>query len=126
METKGLEKLFSERLHMELQSFKGSVLSQTKGEIFESSYKIEFYVNTYKVLLENAGDFEEDMVRSLLCMDSSILESLYLEWLTHDDGIYDGLGEYVRSEIENIVNYQNALSCRKEKINGKEIKDKAS
>lgn len=110
MEPKELEKLFSERLYMELQIFKDFVLSQTKGSIFESSYKIQFYVNTYKILSESAGDLDKDTVRSLLYMDSSILESLYLEWLAYDDGLFDGLREYVASEIENIANYENTLS----------------
>ena len=49
MDEKELKELLRERLHMELQLFKDSMLLKEKEDIFRASYEIEIYVNLYEI-----------------------------------------------------------------------------
>ena len=118
MEEKELKELLSEKLHVELHLFKDSMLCKTKMEIYESSYKIEVYVNVYEILMEEVENLEIETVRGVLHWRYGILESLYEEWLGRDDNSFDELKSYVGSELG--VMAQGDISCRKEKEDGEE------
>ena len=53
MDLKELKDLLLKRLHIELQLFKDSILRQSKEEVYKSSYKIEVFVNSYEILVED-------------------------------------------------------------------------
>ena len=118
MEEKELRELFLERLHIELHLFKDSMLRKTKKEIYEASYKIEVFVNVYEILMEEVENLDIETVRGILHWRYGILESLYEEWLGHDDNSFDELKSYVGSELG--VMAQGDISCRREREDGEE------
>lgn len=120
MDIKELKDLLSKRLHIELQLFKDSILRQTKEEIYTSSYKIEFFVNSYEILLENMERLKGNMVRGLLYQNFGILEFLYQEWLTREDCIFDELGAYISGELGEIAKI-NTPARKKEDTDGTEL-----
>ena len=95
-----LKDILGERLHIELQLFRDTVLQQTKEEIYNSSYKIEVFVNAYEILLGEMEHLDEDTVRGLLDQDTGILDPLYQEWLTQEDGFFEEFKSYVESWLE--------------------------
>ena len=107
MDIKELRDLLSKRLYIELQLFKDSKLRQEKEDIFKSSYEIEIYVNLYEVLLAYLGDLQENAIRGLLNLKFGILEFLYQEWLTREDGFLDELRAYACSEMETVPELGN-------------------
>lgn len=118
MEKKELKELLSEKLHVELYLFKESMLCKTKMEIYESSYKIEVYVNVYEILMEEVENLDIETVRGVLHWRYGILESLYEEWLGYRDDAYDELKAYVGSELR--VMSQEDVTCRREREDGEE------
>ena len=102
MDEKELRELFRERLHIELQIFKDSMLQKEKEDIFKVSYKTEIYVNLYEIFAANADNLKSDTIRMLLNLNVGILESVYQEWLKEEDGFYDELRDYACRELENI------------------------
>ena len=119
MEEKELKELFSERLHVELYLFKDSMLQKTKKEIYEASYKIEVYVNMYEILMEEVQNLGIETVRGILYWKYGILESLYEEWLGHDDNSFDELKSYVEGELGAMA--QGDISCRRENEDGEKL-----
>ncbi|MEZ3462623.1 MAG: DUF3848 domain-containing protein [Lachnospiraceae bacterium] len=89
MDLKELRDLLLKRLHIELQLFKDSILRQSKEEVYKSSYKIEVFVNSYEILVEDMEGLDEDTVRGLLYQNFGILDFLYQEWLTREDCVFD-------------------------------------
>ncbi len=77
MDEKELRELLRERLHMELQLFKDSLLRKEKEDIFRDSYKIEIYVNLYEIFAAHADSLTADMIRRLLHLNVGILETVY-------------------------------------------------
>ena len=116
MEEKELKELLLERLHIELQLFRDSMLRKTKEDIYEASYKIEVFVNLYEILLEDVGNMDAETMRGLICWEHGILEALYQEWLTRDDGSYDELRAYAVDEVRGIAQSEK----RKELEDGSE------
>ena len=102
MDEKELRELFRERLHMELQIFKDSMLQKEKEDIFKDSYRIEIYVNLYEIFAAYADNLKNDTIRKLLNLNSGILESVYREWLKEEDSFFDELRDYACRELENI------------------------
>lgn len=102
MDEKELRKLLQERLHMELLLFKDSMLQKEKEDIFKASYKIEIYVNFYEIFAVHVDNLPSDTIRRLLNLNFGILESIYQEWLTREDGFFDELRTYAYSELKNI------------------------
>ena len=102
MDEKELRELFRERLHMELQRFKDSMLQKEKEDILKDSYRIEIYVNLYEIFAAYADNLKSGTIRRLLNFSSGILESVYQEWLRQEDGFYYELRDYAYSELENI------------------------
>ena len=102
MDEKELRELFRERLHMELQLFKDSMLQKDKEDIYMASYKTEIYVNLYEIFAAHADSLPCDTIRKLLNLNFGILEAVYQEWLGEEDSFYDELKAYACSELENI------------------------
>lgn len=102
MDEKELRGLLLQRLHMELQIFKDSMLLKNKEDIFAASYKIEIYVNLYEIFVEHAKLLKKDSIRGLLNLKCGILESFYQEWMGWKDGLYDELSVYVCDKLELI------------------------
>lgn len=123
MEENELRGLLSERLHMELQLFKDSMLRKTKKDIYEASYKIEIFVNVYEILMEEVENLDMETVRRALHWRHGILESLYAEWLGREDSSFGELKTYVGRELEAMA--REGISGRKEEGDGKEP-DKAA
>ena len=121
MEEKELKELLLERLHVELQLFKDSMLCKTKEDIYEGSYKIEVFVNVYEIPMEEIRNLDAETVRGLIYWKHGILESLYQEWLTRDDGSFDELKAYVGDEVRGIAQQEN----RKELKDGADISQAA-
>ena len=119
MSEKELKELLLERLHIELNLFKDSMLQKEKGEIYEASFKIEIFINIYEILLEDVEGLGMDEVRRLLHFKYGILEALYQEWLTRDDGSYDELKDYVNDEVRVIAQPED--SSKKEEEDGTEF-----
>ena len=107
MDEKELRELFRERLHMELQLFKDSMLQKEKEDIFRDSYRIEIYVNLYEIFAAYADHLKSGTIRRLLNLNFGILEAVYQEWLREEDGFYYELRDYACRELENISETRN-------------------
>lgn len=103
MEEKKLKELLLERLHLEVQLFKDSMLRRSKADIYAGSYKIELYVNLYEILVMETERMQEPLLRKLLYQRSGILDAFYEEWLTKDDSFYTELRDYAEDELEVIL-----------------------
>ena len=99
MEEKKLREMFLERLHLEINLFKDSMLHSSKTDIFSGSYKIEVYVNLYEILVTEAEEMQEPLLRKLLYQRSGILDIFYEEWMEYPDGFYNEVSEYARDEL---------------------------
>lgn len=89
-----IKETFCRRIHGELQSFKEELLKESREVIYDSSYKIEVFVNLYGILAEFSGEMTGEAMENMLQEDPGILETLYQEWLKHEDGFYGELKEY--------------------------------
>ncbi len=120
MDLKELKDLLLKRLHIELQLFKDSILRQSKEEVYKSSYKIEVFVNSYEILVEDMEGLDEDTVRGLLYQNFGILDFLYQEWLTREDCVFDELKAYISGEL-GVIAKINSPVCGKEGADGTEF-----
>lgn len=119
-----LRDLFSERLYLELQLFKDSMLRKEKYDIFKSSYEIEIYVNLYEIFMAHINNLDIDTMRRLLRLPFGILEYIYQEWLTREDGFYDELKTYACDELE-VLSELGSSNHRKDGVDGTGV-DKAA
>ena len=102
MDERGLREIFLERLHLEVQLFKDSMLRKSKADIYAGSYKIELYVNLYEILVMEAERMSEPLLRKLLYQRSGILDAFYEEWMNKDDSFYTELRDHAEDELEVI------------------------
>ena len=107
MDKSELQELLSTRLYIELQMFKDSLLQMEKEDIFKSSYKIEVYVNLYEIFTIHTEDLEADTMRRLLNLKFGIMEHIYQEWLSQEDGFFDELKKYACDELEILSEFGN-------------------
>lgn len=124
MDENELRDLLSKRLYIELQLFKDSMLQKEKGDIFQSSYEVEIYVNLYKIFMMHIDNLDIDTMRRLLNLKTGIMEQLYQEWLSREDGFFDELREYACDELKVISELGN-LDCGEEGKDGTGL-DKAA
>ena len=117
MDENELRDLLSKRLYIELQLFKDSMMQKEKEDIFKSSYEIEIYVNLYEIFMVNIGSLDVDTIRRLLNFKFGILEHIYQEWLSREDGFFDELKEYACEELEVLSEFGN-LNRRREGADG--------
>lgn len=94
-----IKELFYKRIYAELLNFKNDMLTQDKEIIYRSSYKIEFFVNVYEILVDQAKKQSEAVLYRLVYQCTGILESLYEEWLRMEDNAFSELQEYVHNEL---------------------------
>ena len=113
MDEKELRELLRERLHVELQIFKDSLLQREKEDIFRASYATEIYVNLYEIFAVHTDSLQCDIIRKLLNLRFGILEAVYQGWLGKEDSFYDELRTYACRELENISEV-NISDCGKE------------
>lgn len=119
MDEKELRELLQARLHMELQLFKDSMLQKGKEDIFNTSYRIEIYVDLYEILLSHAENLQGSMIRELLGLGFGILDHLYQEWMDREVSFYAELREYACYELEAIPKKVD-LNAGKEEKDGTE------
>lgn len=124
MDENELRDLLSKRLYIELQLFKESMLQKGKGDIFQSSYEVEIYVNLYEIFMMHIDNLDIDTMRRLLNLKTGIMEQLYQEWLSREDGFFDELREYACDELKVISELGN-LDCGEEGKDGTGL-DKAA
>ena len=102
MDERELRETFLEKLHLEVQLFKDSMLRKSKADIYAGSYKIELYVNLYEILVAEVERMPEPLLRRLLYQRSGILDAFYEEWLNKDDSFYTEPRDYAEDELEVI------------------------
>lgn len=102
MDENTLKNLLWQRLYLELQVFKYSVLQQSKEEIYHSSYRIEIFVNIYEILMEELENLDEETMTVLIYQNGSILRFFYEEWMAGEGSIFDELKTCVINELDNI------------------------
>ena len=112
-----LRDLLSKRLYIELQLFKDSMLQKEKKDIFKSSYEIESYVNLYEIFIIHTDNLDADTMRRLLNLKFGIMEHIYQEWLSREDGFFDKLKKYACDELEILSEFGNP-NCREEGEDG--------
>lgn len=100
MDERELRQIFLEKLHVEINLFKDTMLNKSKADIYAGSYMIEVYVNLYDILVAETERMQEPLLRKLLYQNFGILDTLYVEWLNQDDSFYAELRDYVENEIE--------------------------
>ena len=94
-----IKELFYKRIYAELLNFKNDMLTQDKEIIYRSSYKIEFFVNVYEILVDQAEKQSEAVLYRLVYQCTGLLDSLYEEWLRMEDNAFSELQEYVHNEL---------------------------
>lgn len=124
MDKEKLKDLLLQRLYIELQLFKDSMLLQGKDDIFNASYEIEVYVNLYEILAAHIDNLPEDMMRRLLGLNFGILEYIYQEWLKREDSFYEELRACACDELETISELE-CMDCGKEDEDGAEFNQAA-
>ena len=115
MDERQLREVFLERLHIEIQLFKDSMLRKSRADIYAASYRIELYVNLYEILVEQVEKMPGKLIRAMVYYPGGILDVFYEEWLKKDDSFYTELRDYVEDELEVI-----SASGRKEDENGED------
>ena len=115
MDERQLREVFLERLHIEIQLFKDSMLRKSKADIYAAGYRIELYACLYEILVEQVERMPEELMRAMVYHPCSILDAFYDEWLRKDDSFYTELRDYVEDELEVI-----SASGRKEDENGED------
>lgn len=118
MDENTLKNLLWQRLYLELQVFKYSVLQQSKEEIYHSSYQIEIFVNIYEILMEELEDLDEETMTVLLYQNGSILVFFYEEWLAREDSIYEELKNCIIDELDNVGGLYDTLYGKEDEDNG--------
>ena len=106
MDENELRDLLSKRLYIELQLFKDSMLQKEKEDIFKSSYEIESYVNLYEIFMVHTNNLDADTIRRLLNLKFGIMEHIYQEWLSREDGFFDELKKYTCDELEILSEFE--------------------
>ena len=109
MDEKQLREVFLERLHIEIQLFKDSMLRKSKADIYAAGYRIELYACLYEILTEQAESMPEMLMRAMVYHPCSILDVFYEEWLKRADGFYTEIGDYVEDELKAIL--ASAAAC---------------
>ena len=94
-----IKELFYKRIYAELLNFKNDMLTQDKEIIYRSSYKIEFFVNVYEILVDQVEKQSDAVLYRLVYQCTGILESLYEEWLRMEDNAFSELREYIHNEL---------------------------
>lgn len=118
MDEKELREILLDRLHLEVQLFKDSMLRKSKSDIYASSYKIETYINLHEILADQVGQMKKPLLRKLLYQPSGILDAFYEEWLTRDDDSYMELHDYVEDEL-NIISASRIYKAKEDEYGGK-------
>lgn len=124
MDREKLKGLLLQRLYIELQVFKDSILQKGKEDIFNASYEIEAYVNLYEILAAHVENLKTGMIRKLLRLDRGILEHIYLEWLTQEDSFYEALRAFACGELEGISGL-GCMDCGKGEEDGAKLNQAA-
>ena len=118
MDERQLREVFLERLHIEIQLFKDSMLRKSKVDIYDASYRIEMFVNLYEILVELAEKMPEALIRAMVYYPGGILDAFYEEWLKKEENFYTELRDYVGDELEAILTSRETFG-RKEEESGK-------
>lgn len=118
MDENTLKNLLWQRLYLELQVFKYSVLQQSKEEIYHSSYQIEIFVNIYEILMEELENLDEETMTVLIYQNGSILRFFYEEWMAREDSIFDELKTCVINELDNIGGLYDSFYGKEDEDDG--------
>ncbi len=125
MDAKELRDLLRGRLYIELQLFKDSLLMQEKDAIYQSAYQIEIYADIYEVLQSDMDEMGKGALRALLYKRSGILEEIYQEWLSWDDGFFEEFRGFVREKAGIAQSGNDGIYGKEEIADGQEH-DKAA
>lgn len=94
-----MRKQFLEKLYQEYRTYKRSVLSCPRSEIFNRCYEIDAIVNFYEILSGKAETMSDRELETLLG-HKDILMEMYALWLDKSDSAYSDMEEHVDEEIQ--------------------------
>ena len=115
MSEEELRKLFLDRLDIEMQLFKDSMLCKSKEDIYSESFVIGLYENLYEILVIHTEEMSEELLRKLIYQPSGILDALYWDCSSPEESYLTELKEYVEDELKVLSEVKEA-----EKGNGEE------
>ena len=124
MSEKEIKKLVATCLYLELKIFQYELLSKSKREIYDASYKIEIMAIIYEILIEQLEEMKEEIVHHLILWKGNLMEDIYSRWLKKEDSSYEELKLHVEEHLKTIYSGK-FLNDRKEKYHGKRM-DKAA
>ena len=101
MDKEQLKEIFLKRLFIEYELFKDSMLRKERKDIFDESYRIEIYKNIYQILIHEAAEIPETVLRKMVYQSYEVMEFFYQEWLKREDSSHTELSEYVSRELED-------------------------
>lgn len=84
MRKRNLQKLFAEKITLEINNYKKEMLKNKKEIIMENVYQIDSMINIYEILLEMSRKVSGHVLETLLVFPN-LLAFLYDEWLGYDD-----------------------------------------
>lgn len=98
VDMEGIREIFKIKLCREFLQFMEFMLSQDKGELFDSCYKIDVYRNCYEMTLALVERLSEEQLE-VLYGTNDILGWLYRGWIKKEDCCFREMQQYVEKMI---------------------------
>lgn len=96
-----LQKLFCEKISIEMRRYKQKIEKLPPEEIFGSAYQIEMMVNIYELLMEMAGTMNSGMLKRLI-VTPSLLNHMYSMWLKKEDSLLYELEMCLQEQMDGL------------------------
>lgn len=102
MKCRKLQKLFCEKITLELERYKKRMLKQKPEIIMERVYQIDSMINIYESLLEMSQKLSEQALESMLVFPE-LMALLYAEWLDYEDSQMEELQNCLSQSVKEIA-----------------------
>lgn len=96
-----LQKLFCEKISIEMKRYKQRVKKLPPDEIFDSAYQIEMTVSIYELMMEMAGTMSSCTLKKLIVIPN-LLNYMYAMWLKQEDSLRYELESCLQEQINSL------------------------
>ena len=107
-----LQKMFCEKISIEMRRYKQRIERLTPDEIFGSAYQIELTVSIYELLMEMAGRMNSGTLKKLIVIPN-LLGYMYGMWLKQEDSLLYELETCLQGQIDSLYG-RRSLAERKD------------
>lgn len=110
-----LQKLFCEKISMEMRRYKQRMESLPPDEIFGSAYQIEMKVNIYELLMERAGTMNSGMLKKLIVVPN-LLNYMYAMWLREEDSLLYELEMCLQEQMDRLYGSRGLIEKKEREV----------